>query len=230
VSYNRRLWNRYAADWDDPVMRSRRWDREYDSLNILGEEWGTPAEVTEIVAEYIHPFVSLESVVGEIGCGGGRVAREVADHVRELHCFDVAPNMLRLAREALRDRGDNVRFGLVDGTTLPVGAQAFDFLYAFDVFVHLDLHTQWKYIHEIARTLKPAGKAFIHTANLATDRGWTKFSQQDQYEVTGFYFVTPEVIRTLISRAGMRVVKESTPGEHNCYVDQDLLVVMEMAV
>lgn len=227
VSYNRRLWDRYAADWDDRAMRRRRWNGRYDSLAILGDQWGRSTDVEEIMAQYVYPFVSRESVVGEIGCGGGRIARLVADHVDELHCFDVSPNMLRLAREALEDRADNVTFRQVNGTTLPVGPLTFDFVYAFDVFVHLDLHTQWSYIKEIARTLKATGHALIHSANLTTDRGWSKFAAQDQYDVTGFYFVTPEVMRTLVDRAGMSVVKQSIPGVDNRYLDQDLLVVMQ---
>jgi hypothetical protein len=39
-------------------------------------------------------------------------------------------------------------------------------LVCFDVFVHVDLHTQWWYWQQIAQVLAPGGRAFVSTANI----------------------------------------------------------------
>jgi SAM-dependent methyltransferase len=234
VAYNRQFWDRYAADWDDPQVRHAGSDVraegeiDPDALQVVGDEWGLPEEVAEVVDDYILPFVGGESVIAEIGCGGGRVALRVADTVREFHGFDVAPGMLERARDTVGHR-DNVHLKLVDGTHLPVSDAAFDFIYSFDVFVHLDLHTQWAYLQEISRVLKPGARAFLHTANLTTGEGWKLFSSQGRFDVTGFYFVTPEMVDTLLAQTDLRIVKRSEPGSPNYYIDRDYLFVLEKA-
>lgn len=236
VAYNRAFWDRYAANWDDPDVRLAgsdvRAEGEIDpnSLRVVGDEWGLPEEVAEVVDDYILPFVGPESVIAEIGCGGGRVALHVADSVKEYHGFDVAPGMLERARQTVGDR-PNVHLKLVDGTHLPAGDAAFDFVYSFDVWVHLDLHTQWAYLQEISRVLEPRGRAFLHTSNLNTDEGWKHFSSQDRFDVTGgFYFVTPEIIDTLVAHTDLEIVKRSQPGSPNYYLDRDYLFVLEKAL
>lgn len=235
VAYNRSLWDWYATRWDDPEFQ--RWNVEMEgkpesaaeSLETLGDEWGDAAAVQQVVSEWIHPHVGSTSVVGEIGTGGGRIASLVAPRAGEFHAFDVAPLMLERARRRLQGV-PNCHFHVVDRPTLPVELdQRLDFVYSFDVFVHLDLHTQWSYIQDFVRVLKPGGRAFIHTANLAQEEGWKRFASQGAYRVEGFYFVIPEMVRELCARAGLRIVEEMSagPGTGNFYYERDYLVLLE---
>lgn len=48
--------------------------------------------------------------------------------------------------------------------------------------------------------------------------GWQRFSKQKKYSVGGFYFNSPETIRTLVMKANLRIVKESTVDASNVYV------------
>ena len=43
----------------------------------------------------------------------------------------------------------------------------------------------------------------------------------------GHYFLTPETVRTLAERAGLRVAKESSPDPGNFYLNRDYLAVLE---
>lgn len=226
--FNRRLWDRYARDWHPKrVALEGARGRTARDISILGDEWGDPADLEQVLEMFVFPHVAAESIVGELGVGGGRVARRVAGLVRELYCFDVSPQMLRRARETLSGH-DNVEYVLLRKPEVPPDLQGrFHFVYAIDVFVHLDLHTMWKYFEGIHRLLKPGGKALVHTANLTAPGGWARFSAQSRYRVDGHYFVSPEIVATLASRSGLTVTETSAPDEKNFYLDRDFFAVLE---
>jgi cyclopropane fatty-acyl-phospholipid synthase-like methyltransferase len=123
-----------------------------------------------------QPYVRPSMACGELGSGGGRVARCLAPVVASLACMDVSAGMLRRCQDRLAADGlaDRVTYHLLvedtgSGTPprLPAVLRgALDFVVAFDVFVHLDLHTQWWYWQELRDVLVPGGHAFVSTANL----------------------------------------------------------------
>ncbi len=233
VEYNAAIWDLYADRWNDPAFRQQQLLHEgragEDSADVvrLGEEWGRLEDAVQVIDEWILPHVDPGSVCGEIGTGGGRVAVRVAPKVGEFHAFDVSRKMLTLVESELRDV-PGTRFHHLQVPAFPPElAGRFDFLYSFDVFVHLDLHVQWRYLQEVHRALKPGGKAFLHTANLTSEAGWQRFVDQDRYRVEGFYFMTPEAVRTLVERAGFRLLEELGGEPGNFYYQRDLLVLVE---
>ncbi len=229
VEYNRSIWDQYSARWtkqtatlDDPAVVG---DRE-SYLSVLGDEWGRVADVERVVDEYIFPYVTESSTVAEIGVGGGRIAAKVARKCRRLQCYDISPNMLQRAKEHLSEHS-NVSFQLLERAGLPPEVtSSFDFVYSFDVFVHLDVHTMWKYFRDFGRVLKPGGHVFVHTTNLRAPGGWERFSGQDRFTVEGHYFITPDVVSLLAERAGLTAVKSSSIDPSNYYYNRDYLVVM----
>jgi len=105
---------------------------------------------------------------------------------------------------------------------------AYDFVYCFDVMVHMDLHAMFRCLKRIRALMKDDdSRAFISTANLLAPAGWARFERQSKYTVGGFYFVTPEAVRLLAAKAGFAVVRESTPQESNVYYDRDLMLVLK---
>lgn len=223
--YNRELWNRYAKRWNKTKVYCEKEKRSH--IKHIGDEWGTVSDVEKIVDEYIYPFITKESVVAEIGVGGARVALKVVDRSREFYCFDISSEMLRRAKAVLGDYS-HVRYVFLDQPQFPnrfVGK--FDFVYSFDVFVHLDLHTMWKYFKGINDILKNGGRAFIHTTNLNAPDGWKRFSNQKDYCVEGHYFVSPEIIDILAQHSSLRIIKRSTIDPDNFYLNRDYLVVLE---
>lgn len=113
-------------------------------------------------------------------------------------------------------------------------AGSFDVIYSFDVFPHIDLHTQYGYLLQFKRLLKPVtGRIFLHVANIESDRGFDRFAAQSKYTAAGFYFMNCEMVTSLAMRAGFRVVKQSDPRppptEKNGYYARDFLFVLEHA-
>jgi SAM-dependent methyltransferase len=231
---NQLVWDDYARQWsavkvavDDPTVR----DEAMDSIPpCLGYEWGGKQDLLRIVSEYIHPYVNADSIVGEIGCGGGRVSVQVAGRVKELYCFDISTEMLKRARSALAAYC-NVYFHQL---TAPRFGSAFtgkfDFVYSFDVFVHLDVLTIWQYFREISLCLKPGGKAFLHTTNLAAQAGWENFCAQQQNDPTDHCFISPEIVDIFAARSNLRIIKKSAIDPTNFYLNRDYLFVLEKSL
>ena len=222
-------WDRYARTWRQEFRGyESAGDARPDTYEYLGDEWGNPEHVREVLEEFVYPYTDASTVAVEIGSGGGRVAGRLAPRVKHLYCLDVSVEMLDRLRTALADR-DNITYIHVANATLPtevIEARP-DFIFAFDVFVHLDLHTMWRYVKQIADALPSGGHAFLHTANLLTEAGWARFSVQKRHTLEGHYFVSPDIVRTLLARAGLRIVREASEDPANFYKARDYLVVGE---
>lgn len=230
VEINQEFWNNYAKKWDKSEVtldNKKITDDERDNyINYLGDEWGTVEDAANIVSEYITPFIYQDSIVAEIGVGGGRIAAKVVEKIEKLYCFDIAQEMLKKAEAALKQY-EQVEFHLIKNSQFePEFSEKFDFVYSFDVFVHLDLHTIWKYLNNIYKILKLGGKAFIHTTNITTPNGWARFAAYNNYEIL-YQPTSPEAIKWLIEKAQMKVIKESSPNGKNFYLDRDYLVVIQ---
>ena len=224
---NKRYWDKYAGFW---TKNFQGYETEAqadapDAYRYLGEEWANPEQVEQILESWVFPYIGPDTVALEIGSGGGRVAGRVAPLVKHLYCMDISSEMLKKLTEALADR-DNVTPLHVEDAVFPDVLKDLDFIYSFDVFVHLDLHTQWKYIRQAAEALRPGGAAFFHTTNLRTHEGWKRFSSQERATLDGHYFVMPETVRLLAAKAGFRVEKESTEDPDNFYTARDYLVLL----
>jgi SAM-dependent methyltransferase len=224
---NRLFWNSYAAYWEsslvvpeDPLLQLDR-----SKLTLLGQEWGTVSSLNRVLREFVLPYCNTTVDAAEIGCGGGRIAAHVSPIVHSLLCCDISAPMLELCKKALINQ-PNVTFkDIASSSLLPEYESTMDFVYAFDVMVHLDLHTIWRSMCTIHDLLKPGGYMFIHTANLLTEMGWRRFESQLKYSPPGFYFVTPEIVRTLLTRAGFAVVRESVEDPQDFYFGRDLMIL-----
>ena len=247
VETNRKLWDRYAKEWSPQTEWVKRMAGHLPSesgespekLKHVGDEWSDTKSLEEVVDSYIRPFVSADSAVAEIGSGGGRVAWRACgleNAPKSLHCFDISKEMLKRARETLSHPSikTDVKYCLLKDEGAGLGSEKwsgmFDFVYSFDVFVHVDLHTMWKYFRYIRCMLKPdTGRAFVSTANLTSPGGWARFEKQKKFTVGGFYFVTPDIVRTLVRKSGLEIVKESVPSSGNIYYNRDYLIVLKAA-
>jgi SAM-dependent methyltransferase len=232
LDYNRALWDSYSHSWDDPSFRRSQADPRLqapgavEGFRVLGEEWALEDDLEEVISEFIRPFVTRDSRAAEIGVGGGRVATRVAPLVAHLVCMDVSPRMLKRAEEALRSHR-NVELVLLESSRIPERLNgSLDFIYSFDVFMHLDLHTMWRYVLQMAKALHSGGQALVHVPNLAAPDGWRMFAGQHAYSIEDGWFITPDTIRTLADHAGLELIKESRPNPDNLYFNRDYLAVL----
>lgn len=231
VEYNVKIWDDYAKNWDyktiDVENEKIDDDKRKDYLKFIGNEWGRLDDAEVLIQDYLLNYVNKDSVVAEIGIGGGRIANIVAPEVKKLYGFDIAKEMLKKASKSLSNY-DNIEYIHQDSSKFDDKfSHKFDMVFSFDVFVHLDLHNIWAYFKEIKKVLKEDGKVFIHCANITTPGGWDRFKVQDRYWPGGFYFMTPQAIDTLAEKAGYKIIKKSKVDANNFYLNRDYLFVLE---
>lgn len=156
----------------------------------------------------------------ELGCGVGRIGRELAPKIAHWQGADISANMLGVARERLaalpnvgltelaRSRLD----GLADG--------AFTKAYCVAVFIHMDKEDFLLYLEELSRVLEPGGLLFFDTWNLAHPVGWRRFALEvGQYreadpaqrkDVARNQFSTPEEVRVYLDHCGFDLLQMYT--------------------
>ena len=94
----------------------------------------------------------------EIGCGPARLMLPMSRHFEEIHGVDVSDEMVRLAREKLRQI-PHAHVHHTEGTDLArFGDEAFDFVYSYAVFQHIpSREVVFSYLREARRVLKLGG-------------------------------------------------------------------------
>jgi ubiquinone/menaquinone biosynthesis C-methylase UbiE len=120
--------------------------------------------------------ISRRDEVLEIGCGVGRVGRELAQHCKSWTGSDVSVRMLAYAEERLKGI-DNVRLvPLRRGGLSEFKENSFDVVFATNMLGHLDEIERWRYVEEAFRVMRPGGRLSIDNIDLESDAGWEMFS------------------------------------------------------
>lgn len=155
VEENALKWNHY------------RWNR--------GESEWTPSEqwkqsvLEHVMAKNIPPG----HVVLEIGPGFGRWTRKLIELSRHLIAVDVSEKCIEHCKNLFADK-ENVEFHVNDGRSLDfVTDDAVDYIWSFDVFVHIERADIAHYLDEFRRILKGEGLVIIHHGIIGrTDLNW----------------------------------------------------------
>lgn len=94
----------------------------------------------------------------EIGCGAGRITRQLVAEFRRVTAVDVSRAQLDSARRLLGVDAANVTFALVSAPILPLPDASCDGVFSCEVFQHLDSDRAIEaYIQEGFRVLSPSG-------------------------------------------------------------------------
>jgi ArsR family transcriptional regulator len=124
-----------------------RWDRLRDEL--FGDRFHLTA---------LGGLASPEWVVGDLGCGTGRVTSALAPFVLRVVAVDSSAEMLQWARKRLRDHGNvDVRRGELEA--LPIDDGRLDAAMVMLVLHHVP--QPGDALREVARVLKPDGRVVV---------------------------------------------------------------------
>lgn len=110
----------------------------------------------------------------DVGCGSGRLARPLAEHLRGRYLgIDIVPDLVNYARQ-LVGRPD-WRFEVATGLEIPERDNSADMVCFFSVLTHL-LHEQsYAYLKEARRVLKPGGLIVVSFLEFMVRSHWTVF-------------------------------------------------------
>jgi SAM-dependent methyltransferase len=119
----------------------------------------------------------------EIGCGEGRISRDLTDLGHRVTATDISPSLLAAA-EAARSAD---RFLVADAADLPFGDGEFDRVVAYNVL--MDVPDMPAAVAEAGRVLAPGGVLTISIVHPFVDRGRFAGAGPDAvFEVRGSYF------------------------------------------
>ena len=176
-------------------------------------------EQTDITLQLLRQTIGIRptDTMLEIGCGVGRVGRQLAPLVQRWIGCDVSANMLGHARHRLAGL-TNVELMHISGYDLgPVPDASVDAVYCPVVFMHLEEWDRYAYVREAHRILKPGGRFYCDNANLDSEEGWQVFLASAAFPPDARprhlsrCSTVPE-IRCFLERAGFRDVQTNTPG------------------
>ncbi|HTS50169.1 MAG TPA: methyltransferase domain-containing protein [Bryobacteraceae bacterium] len=148
-------------DWDRRAKENARHYVSTARVDWSDEEFFASGEKT-VAEEVLTDMINIcqgkppaEMRVLEIGCGAGRVTRALAKLFGEVHAVDVSGEMVKLAREALRDYPQAFVYqnNGQDLTVLP--ELSFDFAFSTIVFQHIPSREIIEsYVREVHRLLR----------------------------------------------------------------------------
>jgi ubiquinone/menaquinone biosynthesis C-methylase UbiE len=152
-----KLWGKEDPLWGVASWADKRKGGESpwteDEFYALGE-----SDYQDFFRQWQHYGVKLESCL-EIGCGAGRLTRQLAKTFKQVYAVDVSEEMIGFARKAV---GENVQFSVVDGLHLPYGDNSVDAVFSALVLQHLDdVEIGFSYFREFFRVLEIDGTMMI---------------------------------------------------------------------
>jgi cyclopropane fatty-acyl-phospholipid synthase-like methyltransferase len=178
VLRNRDVWN--TADWSHK-----------------GEKW-TPSEEWKdaLVTDVMLPHLAPGGTVLEIGPGAGRWSSFLQRQAQQLILVDISERCLRLCREQFAECS-NVSYLLVDSPSLPgLNNESVDFVWSFDVFVHIAPGDTASYLRELARVMRQGAVGVVHHPGQGRSHGGYRSA------------VTAESFAAMVKDAGLHFVQQ----------------------
>src|SRR4051812_8970682 len=146
------------ADWNERAGEDAYYYVAFGRREQDDEEFFATAQAIVKDFELDLKRVRGRDAALEIGCGPGRLMRPLAKHFQEIHGVDVSDEMVRLARERLRDTPNAFPHHGTGSDLAMFPDEKFDFVYSFAVFQHIpSREVVFNYLREARRVLKPGG-------------------------------------------------------------------------
>jgi SAM-dependent methyltransferase len=119
----------------------------------------------------------------ELGCGEGRIVRDLAERGHRVTGIDAAPTLVAAAKEL--DPGGT--YLVVDATSLPFDAGSFDLVVAYNSL--MDFEDMPGAVREAGRVLEPGGRFCICVTHPFFDAGeWESREPDSRFLIEGSYF------------------------------------------
>jgi ubiquinone/menaquinone biosynthesis C-methylase UbiE len=188
----------------DPAKRGNRWDLE--AFLATGRN-----EVTWLLRTLAESFPDVPRARAlDFGCGVGRVTRALAGHFASVVGVDVAPSMIRKARE-LSAGVSGVEYVLNERDDLSfVPSGSVDLVYSVIVLQHIGQPYVGRYLAEFVRILSPQGLAIFQMPYASTLLGrLDEVYKSLRYgpQRMQMHVMPVEEVRAIVGRTGGQIVR-----------------------
>jgi ubiquinone/menaquinone biosynthesis C-methylase UbiE len=193
---------RYERLWNPP-------DEESALLQIFNTaDLGSFEEGGRWDFDRLRPYFDKDSIVLDLGCGIGRVARYVAPECSVLWATDASQRMLDMMAERLHDLG-NIKYALCNDVKFSdVPTESVDFAYSLLVLQHLEREDAFLLLEEIRRVVKPTATVFLTYPNLLSETYMRTFLDYAHsgasVEPARARLYTPQEVAAILPEAGFR--------------------------
>jgi SAM-dependent methyltransferase len=155
----------------------------------------------------------------EIGCGEGRVSRDLRDRGHRVVGIDASPTLLRHAREA----DVTGRYLIGDAMALPFTGASFDLVVAYNAL--MDVDDMPAAVGEAARVLRPGGRLCVSVTHPLNDAGTFEGREPDAaFIVRGSYLGDRRRYEGTFERDGLTITFRGW-----CYSLEDYARALEAA-
>ncbi|WP_028938072.1 class I SAM-dependent methyltransferase [Pseudonocardia spinosispora] len=169
-------WERYAGEWIEWVRTP-----DHDAFWVYVQQF----------REFLPPPGSHTL---DLGCGEGRVSRELTDLGHRVTASDLSPSLLEAAERA----GSAADYRLADAAALPFADDSFDRVVAYNVL--MDVPDVPAAVAEVARVLAPGGEFTMSVVHPFADR--CTVDDSGRFVMAGDY-LTGGVFSAAETRAGL---------------------------
>jgi ubiquinone/menaquinone biosynthesis C-methylase UbiE len=200
VEQNRLYWNNY--DWSE-----------------LGEEWTSTAKKNKgIEPEYwkrslidhmLLKYIREGSTILEIGPGAGRWSETLQRLANKLILADISQTCLDICEKRYNNCNNIEYYLIADQGLAYIPDESVDYIWSYDVFVHINPSDIERYIFEIKRILKSGGYTIIHHTG---DRDLTSTTLRRYFGQRTF--MNSNLFTNLVKAAGLNIVEQNTDLVH----------------
>ncbi|HET8758886.1 MAG TPA: class I SAM-dependent methyltransferase [Solirubrobacteraceae bacterium] len=186
----------YGDHWGDPSLSGLRY-----LLHRLRPGTRSIGNLSKVVRDHLEPYVRPDSVVLEIGAGGGRWTQYLIA-ARKVVVAELNPAFFGYLRKRFKRHEEKLRFYETSGYELDgIDRESIDFVFSFGTFVHIDPEGIDAYLGEIHRVLRPGGNATLQYA----DRTKPYFQKRETWD--GFSDMNGPRMERLLAARGFTVVE-----------------------
>jgi ubiquinone/menaquinone biosynthesis C-methylase UbiE len=204
-----------------------RWDN-YDWSN-RGEEWTAEVKMCKgldpnqwkqlLINDMMLKYFKRGSTILEIGPGAGRWTEKLLLLAKKLILVDISQKCLDICQERFRTYS-NIDYFLVERRLDFIDSASIDYIWSYDVFVHINPSDIEQYIRDFYRILRPGGCAIIHhTGQYPSDHLTRRISFRS--------YMNGDLFAHLITRYGMVLIEQNDTLPH---VPYDLISVFTKPV
>lgn len=204
INENRRIWNTY--DWS---RGGEEWATEVKKSRGIDPQIWKETLINEMMLKYIR----RGSTVLEIGMGAGRWSEYLQHIAGRLILCDISQKCIDICKKRFMN-ANNIEYHLIDQRLDFISDNSIDYIWSYDVFIHINPADIEKYILDFQRILKQGGCAIIHHSNVNSAE---KNTRSKFLNVTvGFRsYMTATIFRDLVKKCGMHIVEQNHDLPHS---------------